>query len=110
MPRTSILKGEERLEFESPPLLNSAERKRFFATPPRVEEMLASHRTPTNQVWFLLMLGYFKATGRFFRSQFNEADVHFAARRLGYCGVVDEEPLDESTYRRHRRAILDYLG
>lgn len=111
MPRTSILKGEERLEFESPPLLNSAERKRFFAIPPRVEKMLASHRTPTNQVWFLLMLGYFKVTGRFFRSQFNEADVQFAVRRLGYFrGVVDEEPLDESTYRRHRRTILDYVG
>jgi hypothetical protein len=53
----SILNGDEKSEFDSPPLFNSAERKRFFATPPRVESMLASLRTPTNEAWFLLMLG-----------------------------------------------------
>ena len=57
------------------------------------------------------MLGYFKASARFYRSQFNEADVQYVARKLGFFrGVVDEEPLDESTYRRHRNTILDYLG
>ena len=29
MPRMSILEGEEKMEFDSPPLFNSAERKRF---------------------------------------------------------------------------------
>ena len=88
MPRMSILEGEEQLEFDSPPLFNSAERKRFFATPPKVESILDSLRTPTNQVWFLLMLGYFKASARFYRSQFNEADVQIRctqARLLPGC-------------------------
>ena len=32
MPRMSVIDGDEKLEFDSPPLFNSAERKRFFAT------------------------------------------------------------------------------
>jgi hypothetical protein len=37
--------------------------------------------------------------------------VQYVAHKLGYFrGVVDDEPLGESTYRRHRQAILDYLG
>ena len=111
MPRMSILDGEEKFDFDSVPLFTSIERKRFFSTPPRVEKLIASLRTPTNKIWFLLMLGYFKASSRFYRNQFNKADVQYVARKLGYSrGIIDEEPLDETTYRRNRKIILDYLG
>lgn len=91
MPRMSILDGEEKFDFDSVPLFTSIERKRFFSTPPRVEKLMASLRTPTNKMWFLLMLGYFKASSRFYRNQFNEADVQYVARKLGYSpGIVDE--------------------
>ena len=57
MPRMSILTANEKEAFESPPVFNAAERKRFFDTPPRIEATIRSLRTPTNQVCFLLMLG-----------------------------------------------------
>ncbi len=111
MPRMSILEGEEKCDFDSVPLFTSTERKRFFLTPPRVENLMASLRTPTNKMCFLLMLGYFKASSRFYRNPFNAADVQYVARKLGHFrGIIDEEPLDESTYRRNRKIILDDLG
>ncbi len=111
MPRMSILTASEKEAFESPPVFNAAERKRFFDTPPRIEDTLRGLRTPTNQVWFLLMLGYFKATKRFYRTQFHGGDLQFVARRMGYFPeMVDPKSLDEATYRRYRGEILTYLG
>ena len=37
MPRMRILEGEEKCAFDSVSLFTSTERKRFFSTPPRVE-------------------------------------------------------------------------
>jgi len=107
----SILTASEREAFESPPVFSGAERKRFFDTPPRVEVTLRSLRTPSNQACFLLMLGYFKATKRFYRTQFHDDDLQFVARRLGYFPeTVQICSLDEATYRRYRKEILEYLG
>ena len=75
MPRMRILEGEEKCAFDSVPLFTSTERKRFFSTPPRVETLMASLRTPTHKLCCLLMPGYFKASSRFYRNPFNEADV-----------------------------------
>lgn len=67
MPRISILNADEKAAFESPPIFNSAERKRYFDVPPHVEAILESLRTLANQACFLLMLGYFKTTKQFYR-------------------------------------------
>ena len=56
------------------------------------------------------MLGYFKATKRFYRTQFHDGDLQFVARRLGiFPQVVETRSLDEAAYRRYRSDILDYL-
>ena len=108
MPRMSILAANEKESLESPPVFNAAERKRFFDTSPRIEATIRSLRTPTNQVCFLLMLGYFKATKQFYRTQFHDSDLQFVARRLGYFPkVVERRALDEATYRRYRSEILE---
>ncbi len=60
---------------------------------------------------FVLALGYFKATTRFFARQFHEADATHVAKQLGFLpGVFDLRDYDEATARRHRKVIVDYLG
>ena len=111
MPRMLILTPAEYAAFESPPVFTSVERKRFFHLSQRLENLLATFRTPTNQICFVLTLGYCKATNRFFARQFHEADAAYVATQLSFFpGMVDLSTYDEGTARRHRKLILDHLG
>ena len=112
MPRMQILTEAEREEFDSPPVLSSPERKRYFHIPPSLATSLATLRTETNQVLWVLRLGYFKATGRFFASRFHAADVEYVASQLGFLpGMVAVEEHDsKATASRQRQQVLDYLG
>jgi TnpA family transposase len=125
MPRQQILTPAEFLEFETPPVFTSVERKRFFYLSQPVLERIATLRTPINQIGFVLTVGYFKATQRFFARQansstigncgqvrqFHEADASYVAKQLGFLAeVFDLDSYDEATFRRHRKLILDNLG
>lgn len=111
MPRMQILTPAEHVKFDTPPHFHSVERKRFFDISHSLDPLLASFRTPTNQMCFVLTLGYFRATKRFFPRQFHDADAAYVAKQLGFLpGVFDLSAYDEATARRHRQVILDYLG
>lgn len=111
MARWQILSPAEYAAFEAPPVFSSLERKRFFDLSPRLAQLLQTLRTPANQIGFVLALGYFRATKRFFARQFHEADAHYVARLLGILpGMVLLDTYDEGTARRHRKLVLDYLG
>ena len=88
MPRMHILTPAEYAAFETPPVFTNAERQGFFAFSQRVDDLLTTFRRPTNQICFVLMLGYFKATKRFFARQFHEADSAYVARYLGFLPGV----------------------
>ena len=106
-----ILTPAEYTMFDTPLHFSSVERKRFFILSQSLDPLLASCRTPTNQMGFVLALGYFKATTRFFARQFHEADATHVAKQLGFLpGVFDLRDYDEATARRHRKVIVDYLG
>ena len=112
MPPIKILTQAERDAFESPPLFTGVERKHHFHIPKNLEATLSQLRTATNRVWFILKLGYFRATGKFFAGKFHDADVEYVAGQLGFLpGMVDLSTYDEkATSSRHRKFILDYLG
>ena len=114
MPRMPILTPAEHVKFDTPPHFNSVERTRFFDISQSLDPLLASFRTPTNQICFVLTLGYFRATKQFFPRQFHDADAAYVAKQLGFLpGVFDlsaYSAYDEATARRHRKVILDYLG
>jgi len=74
MARMKIFNTLEEEAFESPPVFNSAERKRFFSLPVMLKDSMANLRTPTNQVCFLVAAGYFKARRKFFARQFHQAE------------------------------------
>jgi hypothetical protein len=111
MPRMRILTKAEHAEIESPPVFNSVQRNKFFEISDGVEPILHTLRTPVNKIGFLLSLGYFRATKRFFGPQFQSADVDFVATRFGYLpGLINMACYDRSIQSRHRKLILEYLG
>src|SRR4029453_9457595 len=77
-------------DFETPPVFTTLERQRFFDLSPSLEHLLSTFRTPTNQLCFVLTLGYFKGTNRFFARQFHDPDAVYVARQLGVLpGMFD---------------------
>jgi TnpA family transposase len=111
MPRIKILNTSEKNGFESPPVFNSVERRRYFTLPMMLIESMETLRTPTNKVCFLVTAGYFKARHRFFARQFHQADIVFVARQIGIQpDDVDTSAYSKVTYLRHQHVILDYFG
>lgn len=83
MARMKIFNTLEEEAFESPPVFNSAERKRFFSLPLLLEDSMVNLRTPINKVCFLVVAGYFKARRKFFARQFHQTDIEYVARQIG---------------------------
>ena len=111
MPRIQILTPEEYAAFETPPTFTSTQRQRFFDLSQSLSSLLTTFRTPTNQIGFVLTLGYFKATKRFFTHPFHTVDADYVARQLGFLpGVFDLTAYQGTTARRHRQIILSHLG
>ena len=59
MPRMQILTPAEYATFETPPTFTNAERQLFFGLSQSLFNLLDTFRTPTNQICFVLTLGYF---------------------------------------------------
>ena len=111
MARMKIFNTLEEEAFESPPVFNSAERKRFFSLPLLLEESMVNLRTPINKVCFLVVAGYFKARRKFFARQFHQTDIEYVARQIGVDpSEVFIESYSKETYARHQRVILSYFG
>ena len=111
MARMKIFNTPEEEAFESPPVFNSSERKRFFSLPLLLEDSMVNLRTPINKVCFLVVAGYFKARRKFFARQFHHTDIEYVARQIGINpSEVCIESYSKETYARHQRAILSYFG
>ena len=112
MPRRQILTPAEYAAFETPPVFSNAEREKFFHVGKSLESLLATLRTSTNQVCFLLTLGYFRATKRFFAQPYHPKDVEYVALVLGkQSEQLELETYDKkATASRHRQLTLNYLG
>lgn len=65
MPRMTILTLRNCNEFESLPEFNNNDRKKYFAMSNQITKILNNIKTPQNKIYFLLMLGYFKCTNKF---------------------------------------------
>lgn len=112
MPRMNILNTVEQEAFESAPVFNSFQRKRYFDLSQAVQRAATTLRTPANQLCFLLSCGYFKASKRFFATRtFHPQDMEYVAGRAELR--PDEIALDrypKETSSRHRAFILDFYG
>lgn len=111
MVKMKIFNTSEQNAFESPPIFNSAERKKFFIQHLVFKELIENLRTPTNKTCFLVTAGYFKARNRFFSRQFYTKDLEFVALKIGVnISEVQLNDYDRATYHRHQVIILNHFG
>jgi len=112
MPRMRILNVVEQHDFDSPPVFNSLQRKRYFDFLETLKRMATSLPSPTYQVGFLISCGYFRATKKFFPAQqFRPQDIEYVSNQLGLS--VQLIQLDEYPDRRrqkHQQTILRFYG
>lgn len=107
-----ILEDSQRKEFEKPPKLTYTQRKFIFALPQWAE---IEHKSmlDTNRVGFTLQMGYFKACGRFFKTEtFYKDDFLFVQKLLGIFINLElfKESYDRVSVHRHRQTILENFG
>lgn len=109
MTQLSILSVEEKRQFESPPRFTQEERQRYFAIPSQLKAVVARITRPDNRVGFVLQLGYFRATARFFSvEKFKKRDINYVQRTL-QCSNVNLMDYTGTIVTRHRRRILSHL-
>ena len=112
MSRMRILTTQEQDLLDHPPVFNYAQRKQFFNLPKTLMDTAKTLRSPSSQVGFLLMCGYFKASKRFFLPQdFHPRDIEAVANQLDFY-AADFEPggYRETTRLRHQKIILNFYG
>ena len=111
MPRMKVFNTLEAETFETPPVFNTVERKRFFTLPAGLDELVETLRTPTNKVCFILVAGYFRSRRKFFPQRFRQADVDFVAARLSASSdAIDLNEYDRATAMRHQQMITEFFG
>ena len=112
MPRMRILSSSEQEAFDKPPRFDHRERKQFLDLPKVLKERAAALCTPSNQIGFLVMCGYFKATKRFYLPQeFRERDIGAAARIPGLQRPgFSPDAYAKQTRSRLQQIILDDYG
>ena len=105
MPRMHILTAVEHQAFDTPPVFSDAERATFFQVAESLDTILAALRSPTNRVYLVLTVGYFRAAKRFFAAPFHQTEVSYVATPLGY--MPEQMALDaydaKATSSRHAR-------
>ena len=106
-----ILSKEEVEIFESPPRLTAEERKHFFTLPEWAEKLVTKLPTLSSKIGFILQLGYFRATNKFYPKElFHPEDIAFVQRRLGASDAWQGAEYPIRMVQRHRLHILTNLG
>ncbi|MFT7111436.1 MAG: TnpA family transposase [Porticoccaceae bacterium] len=112
MPKLAILTAAEQREFDSPPKFYKVDRPKYFSLTSDIRQLgFNKLRTPVNRVGFILQLGYFRASGKFFvNEQFRKRDIHHACKALGIKDTFNIEDYSESSRKNHRDTILAMSG
>jgi hypothetical protein len=111
MPTINILSDAEIHTLENPPIFTGEERKKYFRQNQTIMKVLQNLRTPENQVGFVLHLGYFKKTNRFFSAEnFHETDLQYVKQLLKVPLTIEMASYNRKTFNRHKKIILDISG
>lgn len=109
MPRLTILSATEKRQFDVPPRFTMEERQRYFSIPPHLRPIVSRISRPEYRVGFVLQLGYFRGTARFFRTEdFKQRDISYVQRQLR-CSNIDLLAYSGAIKTRHRRTMLVQL-
>jgi hypothetical protein len=107
-----ILNAVEQYDFDSPPVFNSLQRKKYFDFSDTVHRIAQGLRSPTHQLGFLVCCGYFQATKKFFPSKdFHSRDVEYLAGKLGLSTeLIELDDYNDRTRQKHQQSILKFYG
>ncbi|GAA3977044.1 Tn3 family transposase [Hymenobacter antarcticus] len=105
-----LLDAAQRRAFDSPPAFTLAQRQLFFSLPEWAEPLLRAMSAAHMRGGFLLQLGYFKASGRFFAvERFTAADRAYVQQPYR-LGPMDWSGYDNKASFRHRPVLLHHFG
>jgi len=112
MPRMRVLSTVEQEAFDTPPDFNSAQRKQFFSFSSGILHLADERRTPFNKLYFLLSVGYFNFSKRFFPVRsFRRRDIEYVAKHAGIVlNATDIGRYDKQSLRLHQNLILNYYA
>jgi Domain of unknown function (DUF4158) len=112
MANKEFISQQARKRFEEPPQLSEAERSSLLIIPPWAKLTIDQILSPTNKTGFVLQLGYFRLTGRFFHPKtYPQKDINFIIQK--FSGDPNEVDIDEyklTSCYRHREIILLGFG
>lgn len=110
--RLRILSVEETKTFDNPPLFTGEQRKQYFYINKQSDAVLSKLRDNSSKAGYLLQLGYFKATNRFFSvNTFHEKDLEYIARLLQINRqTIKMDKYGERMKRYYQNVILQQTG
>ena len=109
MPLLKILSNSEISGFDSPPIFDHEDRKKFFSLPSGLKPSWRKLRTAENQILLILQLGYFRSQQKFFAGHFHSDDFEFIKQKYGFSFSSDEQPIYPCpTIARHQQIILEF--
>jgi TnpA family transposase len=111
MTQLVFMTAPEKRVFDSPPVFTKPQRPAYFVVTDDIRKTLSSLRTPTTKVGFLLQLGYFKHSGKFFDSAtFRKRDIQYIRGFLNITEKVDFSDYHPSRIMQHQTRIRQLLG
>tara|TARA_A100001391_G_scaffold85517_1_gene55942 strand:+ start:4830 stop:7877 length:3048 start_codon:yes stop_codon:yes gene_type:complete len=110
MTRLAFLSTAEKRKFDCPPIFTKDQRPAYFVVTEDIKRTLSNLRSATYKVGFLLQLGYFKHSGKFYvPTAFRRKDINYVKQALNITEDIDLDRYDPSRLVRHRSRILALL-
>jgi TnpA family transposase len=111
MTQLVFMTAPEKHTFDSPPTFTKSQRPAYFVVTDDIRKTLSALRTSTTKVGFMLQLGYFKHSGKFFDSAaFRKRDVKYIRRLLNITEEIDVSDYQPSRMMQHQIRIRQLLG
>ncbi len=107
-----ILDANTIKRIETPPIFSSIDRRKYFQINSQIRERLSRLKGTENQIGYLIQLGYFKASNRFYqKSKFHVSEIEYVSKLLGYkVSKIDLKKYNTRTQTNHRGIILSVLN
>ncbi len=112
MTKLSIFTPLEKRSFDNPPKIKKIDRARYFSVTPKIKQLAFNKlRTPINRVGFILQLGYFRASGKFFvAEQFRKRDIQYVCKSLNISQSLLTDRYSKTSRKNHRETIMALSG
>jgi len=111
MTQLHFLSSAEKRKFDLPPVFTHDQRPAYFVVTDDIRRSLSALRTPINKVGFMLQLGYFKHSGKFFeKHMFRQRDIKFVKQLFNIIDDIDFVQYSSSSMAQHQARIRKLLG